>query len=271
MSSATSSPRRSRGRDEPIEIVERAEARLDGRVAARRSDRSPTGCRDRPAPASASCCVPCGTLADRMDGRQVDDVESHRGDVGQPRLRFAERAAARRIACRTSAETSRTRRRTARARGSTMHAQRAFVGRRRCDPAARPSVAASDVLRRDARDLRRVTASTSAIRAGDPPAMLLARARPASGRSVALSRLADRALNQLRAFEQLARRRPGPRRPSRRAPSATTRSDRPTLRPCTRSRRSRRPTNDASRIVVAAMSGTSDHRRRRGRAGHSAG
>ena len=33
-----------------------------------------------------------------MDRRQVDDVEAHRGDRGQPRLRFAERAAARRVA-----------------------------------------------------------------------------------------------------------------------------------------------------------------------------
>ena len=59
--------------------------------------RSPTGCPDRPGPASASCSALAEAPADRMDRRQVEHVEAHRRDVGQPRRGFVERRAARRI------------------------------------------------------------------------------------------------------------------------------------------------------------------------------
>src|SRR5215211_3031611 len=79
-----------RGRDESVEIVDRSESRVDRRVAA-------LGCTDGPRAAGIPrlwrqrvvATLPECT-ADRMDGWQVDHVESHRGDVGEARFRFEE-------------------------------------------------------------------------------------------------------------------------------------------------------------------------------------
>ena len=83
-------PVAARRRDEMIEVVERAERRVDRHVAAGLAA-------DRP---WAAHIVGCGVsvllralamrVADWMDGRQVQDVEPHRGDPGQRRFGLAE-------------------------------------------------------------------------------------------------------------------------------------------------------------------------------------
>ena len=68
--------------------LERAEL-ADGSTCVRpRRRRSPTGCPDRPAPATSALLRPLRLVrADRMDRRQVQHVESHLGDFGQHALR----------------------------------------------------------------------------------------------------------------------------------------------------------------------------------------
>ena len=153
--------RGARRADEPIEVVERSEARLDGGVAAVASDRSPTGCRDRPAPRVSELLRPFRCVsADWMDRRQIDHVEAHRGDVRQPRFRFAERAAARRIRRARARETSRTTRRTARAQDRRRRRACARRSWLRCGRDAR-SISARErrIARRpDACDLRPIAA-----------------------------------------------------------------------------------------------------------------
>ena len=96
---------RPRRPDEPVEIRERAEARIDGRVAAGRGADRPGAARDRPRSGVSVLLRPLRKLrADRMDRRQVDDVEAHRRDVGQPSRRFAERRAPGRDRCRRTRE-----------------------------------------------------------------------------------------------------------------------------------------------------------------------
>ena len=88
MSSATSMPCSSRRRDQRVEVVERAELGVDGGVAA-------LGAADRPRAARVVRRALDGRLfgplrncaADRVDRRQVEDVEAHLGDVRQPRDR----------------------------------------------------------------------------------------------------------------------------------------------------------------------------------------
>jgi hypothetical protein len=87
----------SRGLDKTIEVFDRPEARFDRHVAALlRSD----------GPRTAGIAGPwreavvralSEAAADGMDWRKVQDVETHRRDVGQPRRRFVEGGAASRI------------------------------------------------------------------------------------------------------------------------------------------------------------------------------
>ena len=49
-----------------------------------RPSRWPTGCRGRPGPPPGCCWALATTAADRVDGRQVHDVEAHVGDGRQP-------------------------------------------------------------------------------------------------------------------------------------------------------------------------------------------
>ena len=70
--------------DEPVERVEVAEVGMDGVVAALGSCRSPMASRDRPGPGRGCCSGPSGSRADRVDRRQVDDVEAHRGRRLEP-------------------------------------------------------------------------------------------------------------------------------------------------------------------------------------------
>ena len=125
--------------DEAIEVVERAEPGLDGRVSAvfgadgPRAARIARRRRQRVVPALAV------RAADRMDRRQVEDVEAHRRDVGQPRFGVAQRAAARRVG-RARAREHLVPRAEPRANRIDRDAQRAIVGRWRwCDPGALPS------------------------------------------------------------------------------------------------------------------------------------
>ena len=79
-SSATSRPWRARGRDEMIEVGERAERRIDGGVAAGGAADRPRASRVVGAGDQARCSALAMRRADRMDRRQVDDVEPERGD-----------------------------------------------------------------------------------------------------------------------------------------------------------------------------------------------
>ena len=67
-------PALARGGDQPIEVLERAELRVDRGVAALASSRSPTGCPGSPgARRPARCCVPCdgcGRSGGSAAGRQ---------------------------------------------------------------------------------------------------------------------------------------------------------------------------------------------------------
>ena len=90
---------RSAGRDELAEILQRAQFRMHRIVAALgRADRVGAagialGRRHRVVAALAV------GLSDRVDRREIDHVETHRGDVGQPRDAILERAVlARRLA-----------------------------------------------------------------------------------------------------------------------------------------------------------------------------
>ena len=118
-----------RRRDEPLEVLDRAEPRLDGGVSSLvRSDRPRTAGfpRLRRQRIIASFA---GAPADRMNRRQVQHVESHRRDVRQARGRFVERRAARRVGARRSREHL-VPRAIARALAFHGHAQRPFVSGR---------------------------------------------------------------------------------------------------------------------------------------------
>src|SRR5713226_137759 len=94
-----------------VEIVEGSERRFDGRVAAIRASDRPWASRAR----AVGYEFVIGTLAvrvpNRMNRRQVDDVEADRANLRQTPFGFAQ---CRRLA---GAETSRTMRRSARAAG----------------------------------------------------------------------------------------------------------------------------------------------------------
>ena len=86
--------------DEAIEVLDRAEPRFDGHVPALvRSDR-PRAPRIARAGRQRIVRPLAEAAADRVDRRQVEDVEPHRRDVGQPRGRLVERRAARRVGAR---------------------------------------------------------------------------------------------------------------------------------------------------------------------------
>src|SRR5262245_42381811 len=79
--------------DKPVEIVNGAEAWLDCGMPAGcgadgpRAARIPGRCREGVVAPFAM------RLADRMDGRQIDDIEAHGRDIREPCLRLAKRAA----------------------------------------------------------------------------------------------------------------------------------------------------------------------------------
>ena len=109
---------RVRGRDQPAEIVEACRARDGARRGRPPRCRSHRGC---PGSSGAGRQRVVAALAvgpaDRMDRREVEHVEAHAPDVGQPRDHVVEGAVA--VADRRSASagTSRTRRRTWRPAG----------------------------------------------------------------------------------------------------------------------------------------------------------
>src|SRR5213594_1348697 len=83
-------PEAPRGLDEPVEVLESAKVWMDGGVAA-------VGTADRPRAARIAGGRDEGVVAplavsppDRVDGRQVDDVEAHRRGARQLRLGFLE-------------------------------------------------------------------------------------------------------------------------------------------------------------------------------------
>ena len=95
MSSAISRPMRRAASDEAIEVVERAEPRLDRRVAAlRRADR-PRAARIVGRRRQRIVASLAEAAADRMDRRQVEDVEAHRAirRAAAPPLRRTSRCA----------------------------------------------------------------------------------------------------------------------------------------------------------------------------------
>ena len=70
--------------DKALEVLQSAQARQNGLVAAFLPRRWPRGCRDRPAALPGLLLRPLRKrAADGMNGRQVDDVEAHLGDIGQ--------------------------------------------------------------------------------------------------------------------------------------------------------------------------------------------
>ena len=124
-------------------------------VAALLARRSPTGCRGRPAPPSSALFRPLRfVVPDRVDRRQVDDVEAELGELAA--------APARRPRSRpTSAGRARTTRRSARARGR----RRPRASPTTPSPSRSPAGAASAVLdrqRRRRRAARRPPASSLA-------------------------------------------------------------------------------------------------------------
>ena len=76
-----------------LELLERAELRVDRVVAALAPSRSPTGCRGRSA-LRRQRVVPALAVraADRVDRRQVDDVEAELGELRQQRAHALEAA-----------------------------------------------------------------------------------------------------------------------------------------------------------------------------------
>ena len=95
MSSAISRPWRPAACDEAIEILDRAEPRFDGHVSALvRSDR-PRAARIVRAGRQRVVRSLAEAAADRVDRRQVQDVEPHRRDIGETRGRLVEGGAPR--------------------------------------------------------------------------------------------------------------------------------------------------------------------------------
>src|SRR5437870_1591584 len=81
--------RSARFRDQPLEVVERSQLGKNGLVAA-------LGCADRPRAADVSwrrrqriVATFAALAANRMDRRQIQDVEAHLGNVWQARFAIA--------------------------------------------------------------------------------------------------------------------------------------------------------------------------------------
>ena len=168
-------PLRARRLDAAAEIRQRAELGMDRLVAALgRADRPRAARIARPRVERVVAALALGG-ADRVDRRQVEDVEAHRRDVGQARLDVGERAV-RAPAVGASAGTSRTTRRSRRGGSTTIGSIGSSVvasgGPRSASRAASELV----VERRDARgstvgparELRRPC--RAALRASDPRA-----------------------------------------------------------------------------------------------------
>ena len=148
---AISSPWSRAARDQPAEVLERAELGMDRVVAALGASRWRRGCRGRPASASSVLLLALAVgLADRVDRREVEHVEAHVAHVGQPARSRRRRCRAGRRRRSASAGTSRTRRRSGRPCRSTTTPARAVArqvgplgpsrAHRRC--ALRPTAAA---------------------------------------------------------------------------------------------------------------------------------
>ena len=150
----------------------------------RRHRRSPTGCRRRPGRRRRRCSCPCGARADRVDRRQVEDVEAHLRDVRQPRLDVVERAVAARLGRRPSAGTSRTRRRSGPAPGRRALVAPSTCGWRSDDrdggPSAPPSSASRARRRRSSGRAAALAPRLPAPLAVSPFAALAAPSFPAS-------------------------------------------------------------------------------------------
>ena len=186
-SSAISIPTRPRAVDEAARSrASGAEARVDRVVAALARRRSPTGCRGRRGPRSSALLRPLRFgHADRVDRRQVDDVEAELGELRQL-LAHARRSRPR------SAGRARTRRRSARARARRRRRQR---GRSPCPRSER----ARPRRERGSSALPRARASIAAQLGASPSQRRRPRAsalgRPSSGapRDLALELLSPAA------------------------------------------------------------------------------
>ena len=184
----------------------RAEARFDGGVAAGRGADGPRAAGIAGRRRQRVVAPFAMRLADWMDRRQIDHIESHVGDVRQPRFGFAERAAARRIR-RHGARKHLVPRAESRADGIDDAREHALVDGR--GAAIRPRVhqrAQRRILAppRRARPAARRCAGCRRFRAGGDRRVCAVRTpfgEPWQGDG--LDRTAR--LNQLRALEQLAR------------------------------------------------------------------
>src|SRR5439155_17410148 len=86
-------PEAPRALDEPVEVVEGAELRVDGRVAALRAPDRPGTARVAEPRRERVVLALAVRAPDRVDGRQVDDVEAHRRRALELRLRVLEGSA----------------------------------------------------------------------------------------------------------------------------------------------------------------------------------
>ena len=159
--------------------VQPAELRRDRVVATRRPSRWRRAIPTSSGPASRRVVAALAVrAADRMDRRQVDDVEAHGRDVGQPPRGLGEGRGRRAASDRdpASAGTARTRRRTrARSRSTTSGSSGERVAKRRSGWRRAAASSASPLERGDPRRLRaRALERVPARRAGG------ARRRPAS-------------------------------------------------------------------------------------------
>src|SRR5438034_8945326 len=82
-----------RSLDEPVEVVEGAELWVDGRVTALRAPDRPGAARVGGLHRERVVLSLAVRAPDRVDGRQVDDVEAHRRRALELRLRLLERSA----------------------------------------------------------------------------------------------------------------------------------------------------------------------------------
>src|SRR5207253_7071713 len=82
-----------RALDEPVEVVEGAELRVDRRVAALRAADRPGTARVAEPRRERVVLALAVRAPDRVDGRQVDDVEAHRRRALELRLRVLEGSA----------------------------------------------------------------------------------------------------------------------------------------------------------------------------------
>ena len=86
------------GGDKAIEVVERAQFRIDRRMAPR-SDPMAQGLPGSPAAARARCFDPCGWWIRSGDGCEVEHVEAEVGDLPEPAFDVAQRAGRSRRSC----------------------------------------------------------------------------------------------------------------------------------------------------------------------------